>query len=321
MQVVVKRLLLMIPTLLGVSILVFFLLAISGDPIRNLLPADASREEVMLLKKQLNLDKSIPERYVLWLGKALKGDLGNSYTGSHPPVTPELIRRLPATIELAVVTMFIATLIAVFVAIQSVKKPGGAFDQSARTVIFVFLAMPGFWLGIELIIVFSRRLGWFPPAGRGSGSMFWNMKEHISFLALPAITLGVGTAASLCRVLRASLLEVLHSDYIRTARAKGLSGRVVLMQHALRNALIPFVTLSGLSIAALLEGSIIVESIFAWPGIGQWMVEAIKGRDTPVVMAGVLLTAVVYSGVNLIVDMLYAVIDPRVRLDGGGGKH
>jgi ABC-type dipeptide/oligopeptide/nickel transport system permease component len=213
--------------------------------------------------------------------------------------------------------MFLATLIAVVVAVMSVRRPGGLFDQGARTVIFVFLAMPGFWLGIELIIIFSRKLGWFPPAGRGEGSFFLNLPDHLSHLFLPAITLGVGTAASLCRVLRASLLEILHSDFIRTARAKGLSGRIVLMRHALRNALIPFVTLSGISIAALLEGSIIIESIFAWPGIGQWMVEAIKGRDAPVVMAGVLLTAVVYAGVNLIVDFLYTVIDPRVRLDGG----
>jgi len=320
LQLLIKRLLLMIPTLLGVSILVFFLLAISGDPVRNLLPSDATAEDRIALRKELHLDKPIPARYVIWLKGALKGDLGKSYTGSHPEVMPELIRRLPATLELAVTTMFIATLIAVFVALMSARKPGGAFDQSARTVIFVFLAMPSFWLGIELIILFSRKMSWFPPAGRGEGSVFWNFGDHLSYLFLPAITLGVGTAASLCRVLRASLLEVLHSDFVRTAKAKGLSGRVVLVRHAFRNALIPFVTLSGLSVAALLEGSIIVESIFAWPGIGQWMVEAIKGRDTPVVMAGVLLTAVVYSAINLIVDLLYTVIDPRVRLGGGGGR-
>ncbi len=318
MQLLVKRILLMIPTLLGVSMLVFFLLAISGDPIRSLLAPDAPPEQIIALRKELNLDKPIPVRYVLWLTAALQGDLGRSYTGSHLPVFPELVRRLPATLELAVITMFIATLISVGVALLSVRNPGGLFDQTARTVIFVFLAVPGFWLGIELIILFSRKLGWFPPAGRGDGSLVFNLPSHLAHLALPAITLGVGTAASLCRILRASLLEVLHSDFVRTARAKGVSGRVVLMRHALRNALIPFVTLSGISIAALLEGSIIIESVFAWPGIGQWMVDAIKGRDAPVVMAGVLLTAVVYSGVNLIVDILYTVIDPRIRLDAGG---
>ena len=315
MQLFVKRLLLMIPTLFGVSVLVFFLLSISGNPIRNLLPADATREDIEQLRKEMHLDRPIPVRYVIWLKDVMRGDFGKSYTGSHPEVFPELMRRLPATLELAVITMFIATLLSVVVALMSVQKPGGLFDQVSRTIIFVFLAMPAFWLGIELIILFSRKLSWFPPAGQGEGSVF----NHLSHLALPAITLGVGTAASLCRVLRASLLEILHSDFIRTARAKGLSSRVVLMRHTLRNALIPFVTLSGLTIAGLLEGSIIVESVFAWPGIGQWMVDAIKGRDTPVVMAGVLLTAVIYSGVNLIVDLLYTVIDPRVRLEGGKG--
>lgn len=320
MQLLAKRLLLMIPTLFGVSILVFFLMAISGDPVRSLLAADAPPEQVIQLRKELHLDKPIIIRYFYWLSDALQGDLGKSYTGSNMPVMPELLRRLPATIELAVVTMFFATLISVLIAIISVRKPGGAFDQSARTVIFVFLAMPGFWLGIELIILFSRKLGWFPPAGRAEGSFFDSPGAHFAHIALPAITLGVGTAASLCRVLRASLLEVLHSDFVRTARAKGLSQNKVLIRHALRNALIPFVTLSGLTIAGLLEGSIIIESVFAWPGVGSWMVDAIKGRDTPVVMAGVLLTAVVYAGVNLIVDILYTVIDPRVRLDGGSGR-
>lgn len=320
MQLLIKRILLMIPTLFGVSILVFSLLAISGDPVRSLLPADASREQIAALRKELHLDEPIYVRYGMWVRDALRGDLGKSYTGSNLPVAPELMRRLPATLELGVVTMFFATLLSVIIAVMSVRNPGGPFDQSARTVIFVFLAMPGFWLGIELIILFSRKFGWFPPAGRGQGSFLSDPYSHIAHLALPAITLGVGTAASLCRVLRASLLEVLHSDFVRTARAKGLSSNVVLIRHALRNALIPFVTLSGITIAGLLEGSIIIESVFAWPGIGQWMVDAIKGRDAPVVMAGVLLTAVIYSGVNLIVDILYTVIDPRVRLDGGSGR-
>jgi len=319
-QLLLKRILLMIPTLFGVSVLVFFLMAISGDPVRSLLPADASREQIEAVRKELHLDKPIYIRYGMWLNDAFHGNLGKSYTGSNLPVAPELLRRLPATLELGVITMFFATLLSVLVAVLSVRKPGGAFDQTARTVIFVFLAMPGFWLGIELIILFSRRLGWFPPAGQGEGSFWANIPSHLAHLALPAITLGVGTAASLCRVLRASLLEVLHSDFVRTARAKGLSSNVVLIRHALRNALIPFITLSGLTIAGLLEGSIIIESVFAWPGIGQWMVDAIKGRDAPVVMAGVLLTAVIYSAVNLVVDVLYTVVDPRVRLDGGAGR-
>ena len=312
---IIKRLIQLIPTLFGVSILVFILLITSGDPVRAFLPADATAEQIQELRRQLHLDKPIYIQYGYWLKGALVGDFGKSYA-SQRPVAEDLVKRLPATLELAVTTMFIATLVAVVVAVLSVRKPGGLFDGAARTVIFVFLAMPAFWLGIELIILFSRKIPLFPPAGRGHGSLF----DHLQHLALPALTLGVGMGAALCRVLRASLLEVLQSDFIRTARAKGLSGWVVLIRHALRNALIPFVTLSGLSIAALLEGSIIVESIFAWPGIGSWMVEAIKGRDAPVVMVGVLLTALIYTTVNLIVDLLYAVIDPRIRLDGGAGR-
>lgn len=320
MNLLIRRILLMIPTLLGVSLLVFLLLSISGNPTKSLLPPDASMEEIVKLEKKLNLDKPVLIRYRYWLNDALKGDLGQSYVGSNQPVFPELIRRLPATMELAVTTMFVATLVAVVIALLSVRRPGGWFDQASRTVIFVFLAMPSFWLGIELIILFSRKFPLFPPAGIGQGSIAFNLGDHLAHLALPSITLGVGTGAALCRVLRASLLETMQSDYIRTAKAKGLSERVVLVKHTFKNALIPFVTLSGLSIAGLLEGSIIVESIFAWPGIGQWMVEAIKGRDAPVVMAGVLFTAVVYALVNLIVDILYTIIDPRVRLDGGSGK-
>jgi ABC-type dipeptide/oligopeptide/nickel transport system permease component len=202
------------------------------------------------------------------------------------------------------------------IAVLSVRKPGGAFDATARAVIFVFLAMPSFWLGIELIIVFSRKLPLFPPAERGAGSL----RSHVAHLVLPALTLGIGTGASLCRVLRASLLEVLNSDFVRTARAKGLGLNAVLVRHALRNALIPFVTLSGISVAALMEGSIIIETVFAWPGIGSMMIEAIKSRDAPVAMAGVLLAAVTYVTVNLVVDILYVVIDPRVRLGGRAGK-
>lgn len=312
---IIKRLLQMIPTLFGVSVLVFLLLVTSGDPVRAFLPGDATQEDIRQLRQELHLDKPLHIQYAYWLRGAVRGDFGKSYA-SKRPVMDDMIKRLPATLELAVITMFIATLVAVVVALLSVRNAGGVFDGAARTVIFVFLAMPAFWLGIELIILFSRKLPIFPPGGRGSGSIL----EHLSHIALPAITLGVGTGAALCRVLRASLLEVLHSDYIRTARAKGLSGRVVLIRHALRNALIPFVTLSGLAIAGLLEGSIIVESIFAWPGIGSWMVEAIKGRDAPVVMVGVLLTALIYTAANLIVDLLYAVIDPRIRLGGGSGR-
>ncbi|MCX7017395.1 MAG: ABC transporter permease, partial [Candidatus Sumerlaeota bacterium] len=242
----------------------------------------------------------------------MEGDFGRSYT-TRRPVAETLREKLPATIELAATVMFLATLISILIATLSVRKPGGWFDGGARTVIFIFLAMPSFWLGIELIILFSRKFPLFPPAGRGQEGL----GDHLAHLALPALTLGIGTSASLCRILRAALLDVLNTDYIRTAYAKGLAPRAVLVRHALRNALIPYVTLSGLSIAALLEGSIVVETVFAWPGIGLMMIDAIKSRDAPTAMAGVLLVAVIYVAVNMIVDVLYVVIDPRVRLEGG----
>ncbi|MGI8908446.1 MAG: ABC transporter permease [Candidatus Sumerlaeaceae bacterium] len=315
MSTALKRFLQAIPTLLGVSILVFCLLRLSGDPVRSLLPPDATREQIILKRQELHLDEPIPVQYWYWLRDALRGNFGVSWVGSQRPVAPDLIKRIPATLELAVTTMAIATFLAISVGLLSSRKPYGFFDNTSRTVIFVFLAAPAFWLGIELIIIFSRRLQLLPPAGRGHGTVW----DHLRHLALPSITLGVGTAAALCRVLRSSMLETLSSDFVRTARAKGVSGKTVLVHHAFRNALIPFVTLSGLSIAGLLEGSIIVESIFAWPGLGQWMVDGIKGGDTPVVMAGVLTIAVVYTLVNLAVDLLYTVIDPRIRI-GGSAK-
>jgi peptide/nickel transport system permease protein len=312
MSLALKRLLQAIPTLLGVSLLVFLLMRMSGDPVRSLLPPDATREQIALKRHELHLDEPVVVQYWYWLRDALHGNFGVSWVGSQRPVAADLVKRLPATIELAVTTMAIALAVAIVVALLSSRKPHGWFDNSSRTVIFVFLAAPAFWLGIELIILFSRKLHMLPPAGRGHDTL----GDHLLHLALPSITLGVGTAAMLTRVLRASMLETLHSDYIRTARAKGLSGRVVLVQHAFRNALIPFVTLSGIAVAGLLEGSIIVESIFAWPGLGQWMVDGIKGGDSPVVMAGVLLIAAIYTLVNLAVDLLYTVIDPRIRIGG-----
>lgn len=314
---ILARLAQAIPTLLGVTILVFLFLSLTGDPVRQMLGPEATPEEIRLLRTELRLDRPLPERYVHWLGGVLRGDFGRSYTTKRP-VAATISQRLPATVELAVIVMFVATTLAVIVAVLSARRPGGLFDSCARSVIFVFLAMPSFWLGIEFIILFSRHLGWFPPAGRSDVPLTapGGLRAHFAHLVLPALTLGIGTAAALTRVLRAALLEVLGSDYVRTARAKGLGERAVLLRHALRNALIPFITLSGLTVAALLEGSIITETVFQYPGIGLLMVDAIKQRDAPMAMAGVLLAAVLYVTINLFVDMLYVAADPRVRVGG-----
>jgi ABC-type dipeptide/oligopeptide/nickel transport system permease component len=309
-----------VPTLFGVTLLVFIFISLTGNPVKQLLGPEATHQEIQQVMHEFGLDRPLYSRYFFWLGHVLQGDFGRSYATKRP-VIEDIRLRFPATLELAVCTAFIATLTSVIIGVLSVRKPGGVFDSSARTVIFVFLAMPGFWLGIELIILFSRKVAWFPPSGRGEGSWIsWaGLNSHLSHLALPAITLGVGTGAVLCRLLRASLLEVLNSDFIRTAQAKGLSGRIVLLRHALRNALIPFITVGGIAIGGLLEGSIIVETVFSWPGMGLRMIEAIKSRDVPMAMSGVLLFATVYILVNFFVDILYVVIDPRVRLEGGAG--
>jgi peptide/nickel transport system permease protein len=312
---VVRRTLVALPTALGVSVVVFVLMSLmSVDPVTAILGATATAEEREIKRIELGLDKPLPVQYWNWISKAATGDFGTSYSNSRP-VSPQIMQRLPATLELAVCTMVVATLTAGIVAVLSARRPNGKFDTIARTVIFIFLAMPSFWLGIELIIICSRNLGWFPPSGRGTGSI----RSHLSHLVLPALTLGVGTGAALSRILRASLLEVLHSDYVRTARAKGLRDQVILVRHALSNALIPFLTLSGLTFAGLLEGSIIVETVFSWPGVGSLMVEAVRGGDRPVAMAGVVLVSFIYILVNLTVDILYGVADPRIRAGQSGG--
>lgn len=262
----------------------------------------------VILNRHL-VDRNVIAQYFSWIsGIVFKGDLGTSITSGRP-VREEIITRFPATFELAVVAMFFATLTGLIVGTLSAVYPRTWVDNISRVFVFVFLAMPSFWLGLELIIIFSRNLELFPPAGRGG---------HLSFghLVLPATTLGIGTGAFLSRILRSSMLQVLNMDYIRTAQAKGLAGRTVVVKHALRNALIPFVTVSGLSLGALLGGSVIVETIFNWPGLGKLMIDSIKGRDFPVTMGCVLVLATIFVIVNLLVDLLYVVLDPRIRLEG-----
>jgi len=251
-------------------------------------------------------DLSVVTQYLTWMGNILlHGDLGDSIT-SQRPVTEEIFGRIGATIELAVVAMFFATMTGLIVGTFSAVYPRTWIDNSSRLFVFIFLAMPSFWLGLELIIIFSRKLEWFPPAGRGT----------LGHLFLPATTLGISTGAFLSRILRSSMLQVLNMDYIRTAQAKGLAGSRVVLKHALKNALIPFVTVAGLSLGALLGGSVIVETIFNWPGIGKLVIDSIKSRDYPVTMGCVLVLATIFVLVNLVVDMLYVVLDPRIRLEG-----
>jgi ABC-type dipeptide/oligopeptide/nickel transport system permease component len=313
MTVILRRLLELIPTLIGVSLLTFFLMRMApGDPVKLILGPQATPEAIEAERKKLGFDQPLMIQYFRYMKGVVQGDLGNSITTKRP-VTEEIFSRLPATFELAVVSMVFAILTGIFVGVFSSVYPRSAIDNVSRIAVFVFLAMPAFWLGLELIIIFARNLEWFPPGDRGKP---WT-PSMLGHLVLPAITLGVGTGAFLSRILRSSMLQVLNMDYIRTARAKGLDGKRVLFKHALKNAMIPFVTIAGLSTGSLLGGAVIVETVFNWPGVGKLLVDSIRERDFPITMGAVLILAVIFVAVNLIVDMLYVVLDPRIRLDGG----
>lgn len=311
MAVILRRLMELIPTLLGVSLLTFLLIRLTpGDPAKLILGPEAGEEALALKRKELKLDRNIFIQYGYYMSNVLKGDLGMSIV-SERPVREEIFSRLPATIELAVVSMFFATLTGVIVGVLSAVYPRSLIDGVSRIFVFIFLAMPAFWLGLELIIICSRRLEWFPPANRGEP---WTM-SMLGHLMLPSLTLGLGTGAVLCRILRSSMMQVLAMDYIRTARAKGLHPWNVIMKHALKNAMIPFITIVGLSTGAMLGGSVIVETVFNWPGVGKLLVDSIRGRDFPVTMGSVLIMATLFVVINLIVDCLYVVFDPRIRLE------
>ncbi len=269
-------------------------------------------ETIEVLVDRELVTRSLIVQYFRWLGGILTLDWGKSIT-TERPVWDEITSRLLATFELAVVAMFFATLTGMIIGILSAVYPRSLLDNVSRITVFVFLAMPSFWLGLELIIIFARYLEWFPPAGRPEAF-------SLSYMFLPALTLGVGTGAFLSRILRSSMLEVLSTDYVRTARAKGVSEWNVIIKHAFRNALIPFLTVSGLSLGALLGGSVIVETVFSWPGIGKLLIDSIHERNFPVTMGVVLVLATTFVLVNLLVDILYVVIDPRIRLDNAGSN-
>lgn len=310
---VARRLLFLAPALLGISLLAFGLANLApGDPAQMILlrrtgelPAEAAVER---LRRQLGLDDPYPVRYARWLADAARGDLGTSYrTGQ--PVLQDLLENFPATLELAVAALGISLLIALPVGILSAVRRNSAIDHTSRLAALIGASLPSFWLGYLLILLFSVRFPLLPVAGRGG----W---EH---LVLPALTLGIGGAAGLTRLTRSSLLEELQNDYVRTARAKGLPERRVIGRHALRNALNPIVTLTGIRFGALLGGAVVVETVFAWPGIGKYVVDSIYDRDYPAIQGFVLGMGVVFVLLNLLVDLAYVWLDPRIRLNGARG--
>jgi len=300
---VLRRLVLAVPTLLGVTLVVFALIRlVPGDPARLVLGLQASEEEVQRLRVQLGLDQPLPVQYARFLARLLQGDLGRSVVTGEP-VLREIGARLPATVQLAVTSTVVATLTGVAAGVVSATRQYSWWDYAVMTVALFGISLPVFWLGLMLMLLFSVHLRWLPAGGYGTPA----------HLVLPTVTLAAFSVAIIARMTRSSLLEVLHQDYVRTAWAKGLSSRAVVLRHALKNALIPVVTVIGLQFGGLLGGAILTETVFAWPGMGRLLVGAIVARDYPVVQGTVLVFAALFTLVNLAVDVLYAYVDPRIH--------
>ena len=293
----------MVPVFLLVTIIIFFIIrAIPGDPAKELGGEWATGEDIERIRKGLGLDKPQVVQYFMFVGKLFQGDLGESLFARRP-VADLILYRLPNTLLLAIVSVFLATMIGLVMGIVSAVKQYSILDYVSTVFVLFGMSVPVFWLGLMLMIVFSLYLRWFPSIGSGS----W---RH---LVLPVVSLTTHIMARVARMTRSSMLEVTHQDYIRTARAKGLTARVVILRHALKNALIPVVTVTGIQLAALFGGVVFVEKVFAWPGIGKLLVDSILQRDYPVVQGVILFISISFLVINLMVDISYAYLDPRIR--------
>ena len=332
LRFVLTRLSLIIPTFLGMTLLAFFLIRlVPGDPIETMAGErgiDATRHAQLL--KEYGLDRPIMVQYGIYIARVLQGDLGKSII-THEPVLTEFMALFPATIELGLCAILFALIIGIPAGIIAAVRRNSVLDHGVMGVSLTGYSMPIFWWGLLLILLFSVQLGWTPVSGRiavkyfiepttglllidsllsAEKGAFWSAASH---LILPTIVLGTNPLAVIARMTRSAMLEVLGEDYIRTARAKGLSGLRVVGLHALRNALIPVVTVIGLQVGVLFTGAILTETIFSWPGVGKWLVEAISRRDYPVLQGGMLLIGTMVMGVNLLVDITYGIINPRIR--------
>ena len=330
---VTKRLLQLIPVILGVTIIAFSLIHIApGDPARTMLGQHATQKEINEINEKYGLDEPIIVQYGIWLSGVIRGDFGRSIL-TNELVIIEIAERLPNTIELSIAAMLFAILIGGFAGIISASKQYSVTDYTVMGLALFGISMPVFWLGIMLMMVFGVFLGWLPIGGRidlfipyqritgfividsiitGNGPALVSGIRH---LILPAITLGTIPMAIIARVTRSSMLEVLRQDFIRTERAKGLSERTVIYKHAVRNAMVPVVTVIGLNFGLLLAGAILTETVFSWPGVGRLVVEAVYERDYPLVVGCILIFAIVFVIVNLITDVLYTYIDPRIKYE------
>jgi peptide/nickel transport system permease protein len=330
---ILKRLLMLVPVLLGVSILSFSLIRFApGDPARTIAGEHASTQTVSAIREKYGLDKPLTTQYWIWLKQVIRGDLGRSIV-SNEYVMKEILDRLPNTVELTFFAMFIAIIVGATAGIVSASRQYSVLDYTTMGVALFGVSMPVFWLGIMLMMIFGVFLRWLPISGRINSLIPFrritglylfdsiitgNWKAFISsirYLILPSIALATIPMATIARVTRSSMLEVLRQDYIRTERAKGLSERIVIYKHAARNALLPVVTVIGLNFGLLLAGAILTETIFSWPGIGKYVVNAVRMRDYPAVQGCVLFFAFMFVIVNLVTDILYAFIDPRIKYE------
>ncbi|MDY3918437.1 MAG: ABC transporter permease [Candidatus Limivivens sp.] len=305
---VVKRLLMLIPVLLGVTFIIFFILNLSpGDPAAMILGDQASAEALEMKREELGLNDPLLIRYGRYVWDMIHGDLGVSYK-NNISVWDQVMDRFPNTAILAVAGILVALLIGIPTGIISAKKQYSAIDNCSMVLALIGVAMPNFWFGLLMVIIFALNLGWLPSQGMGEGGI-----QLLKSLVLPALTLGTGSAAMITRMTRSSMLEVIRQDYISTARAKGVSEKIITYRHMLRNAMIPIVTAVGLQFGTLLGGAMLTETVFSWPGLGRLMVDSIKSKDIPMVLGSVIFLAIMFTVVNLIVDLIYAFIDPRIK--------
>jgi len=296
-----KRLWQTIYVAVGISVISFFFIHLSGDPVMLMAPQDASMAEIEKLREQLGFNDPLHVQYWRFASRAVQGDLGVSLYHRVPAIDL-IFQRLPASLELAVAAMLMALVVSIPLGILSAVKRGSVWDVASMLGALFGLSMPHFWLGIMMVLLFSVTLGWLPTSGRGT----------LAQLIMPSLALGLSLMAMFARLTRSVMLEVLSLDYVRTARAKGLKERVVIGKHALKNALIPLVTVAGMQFGFLIGGTVIIETVFAWPGVGRLVVQAIFSRDYPLVQAAVLVLAVLFVSINLLVDLIYLYLDPQI---------
>lgn len=313
LQYLVKRLLIALPVLLGVTVITYLIISLApGDAVDLLVDPNASAADLAALRESMGLNDPIPVRYAKWLGQMVQGNLGYSYTNGQP-VAQRIGERMGPTFTLSLVALFLAYLIAIPVGVISATRQYSAVDYASSILALVGVSIPSFFLGIGLIYLFSIKLDLLPVSGMGPLGSIPTIIDRLRYLILPAIVLGTGSVGQVTRYTRSAMLEVVRQDFIRTSRAKGLSERLVIYKHALRNALLPVITLLGLQIPNLLGGAIITEQIFSWPGMGKLTIEAISQRDYPLLMGLNLMAAALVVMGGLIADMLYSVADPRIR--------